>query len=130
MLTEVMEFYGFARDFHAAGYYETEHHRQVGKEVRAAINAGRLVAVTGMVGCGKTRLLRRLQDELVREGKVLVSKSLAVDQERTTLHTLIAALFYDLSPDKDVRIPAQGERRARPVGSDPPGSQARRLVCR
>jgi type II secretory pathway predicted ATPase ExeA len=42
---------------------------------------------------------------------VLVSKSLAVDQERTTLHTLIAALFYDLSPDKDVRIPAQGERR-------------------
>jgi type II secretory pathway predicted ATPase ExeA len=75
MLTEVMEFYGFARDFHAAGYYETEHHRQISKEVRAAINAGRLVAVTGMVGCGKTRLLRRLQDELVREGKVMVSKS-------------------------------------------------------
>jgi type II secretory pathway predicted ATPase ExeA len=113
MLTEVMEFYGFAHDFHTAGYYETEHHRQVGKEVRAAINAGRLVAVTGMVGCGKTRLLRRLQDELVQEGKVLVSKSLAVDQERTTLHTLIAALFYDLSPEKEVRIPVQGERRER-----------------
>jgi hypothetical protein len=29
-------------------------------------------------GCGETRLLRRLQDELVREGKVLISKSLAV----------------------------------------------------
>lgn len=113
MLTEVMEHYGLARDFRAAGYYETDHHRQICKEVRAAILAGRLIAVAGVVGSGKTMMLRRLQDDLTREGKVLVSKSLSVDKAATTLPTLIAALFYDLSNDKDPKIPTQGERRER-----------------
>jgi type II secretory pathway predicted ATPase ExeA len=40
-----------------------------------------LIAVTGIVGSGKTMLLRRLQAELDREGKVLVSKPLSVDKE-------------------------------------------------
>ena len=44
---------------------------------------------------------------------MLVSKSLSVDKNRATLGTLIAALFYDLSPDKDVKIPGQGEKRER-----------------
>jgi type II secretory pathway predicted ATPase ExeA len=113
MLTEVMAYYGLARDIRAAGYYETEHHRQICQQVRAVLPAGRLIAVTGIVGSGKTVMLRRLQDELAREGKVLVSKSLSVDKERTTLAILIAALFYDLSPDKDPRIPTQGEKRER-----------------
>ena len=86
---------------------------QISKEIRAAIYAGRLISVTGIVGSGKTMLLHRLQDELSREGKVLVSKSLSVDKERVALPTLIAALFYDLSPDKDPKIPTQGERRER-----------------
>jgi type II secretory pathway predicted ATPase ExeA len=38
---------------------------------------------------------------------------LSVDKDRTTLPTLIAALFYDLSPDKEPRISKQGERRER-----------------
>jgi type II secretory pathway predicted ATPase ExeA len=46
-------------------------------------------------------LLRRLQEDLAREGKVLVSKSLSVDKDRTTIPTLITALFHDLSPDKE-----------------------------
>jgi type II secretory pathway predicted ATPase ExeA len=37
----------------------------------------------------------------------------SVDQDRTTPPTLIAALFYDLSPDKEPRISTQGERRER-----------------
>jgi len=113
MLTEVTKFYGLAGDLQAAGYYETEHHRQVCREVRAAILAGRLVAIAGMVGSGKTALLRHLQADLTRENKVLVSKSLAVDQERTTIAILIDALFYDLSPEGEVRIPKQGEKRER-----------------
>ena len=32
---------------------------------------------------------------------------------RSTLPTLIVALFYDLPPDKDPRIPTQGEKRER-----------------
>lgn len=113
MLTEVMEHFGLKRELHTAGFYETEHHRQIIKDIRATVGGGRLIAVTGIVGSGKTLMLRRLQAELDREGKVLVSKSLSVDKDRTTLPTLIAALFYDLSPDKEPRISTQGERRER-----------------
>lgn len=113
MLTEVIEHFGLRQELHAAGFYETEHHRQIIKDIRATVGGGRLIAVTGIVGSGKTMLLRRLQAELDREGKVLVSKSLSVDKDRTTLPTLIAALFYDLSPDKEPRISTQGERRER-----------------
>jgi len=113
MLTDVMKHYGLASDLHAAGYYETDHHRQLCREVRASILAGRLVAVAGIVGSGKTALLRHLQADLTRENKVLVSKSLAVDQERTTIATLIDALFYDLAPEGEVKIPKQAEKRER-----------------
>lgn len=113
MLTEVMEHFGLKRDIVAVGYYETNHHQQLVKDVRAAILAGRLIAVTGIVGSGKTVMLRRLQQDLAREGKVIVSKSLAVDKERTTIPTLITALFHDLSKEKTPKIPSQGEKRER-----------------
>lgn len=83
------------------------------KDIKSAIYAGKLIALTGVNGCGKTVTLRRLQESLVQEGRILVSKSLSVDKARTSLPTLIAALFYDLSPDKDVKIPGQGEKRER-----------------
>ncbi|GAA4249269.1 hypothetical protein [Azospirillum formosense] len=83
MLTEVMEHFKLERDMLMAGYYETDHHRQLIKDVKASILAGRLVAVAGVVGSGKTVLLRRIQDELTRDGRVTVSKSLSVDKDRT-----------------------------------------------
>ncbi len=113
MLTEVMEHFKLDRDLLMAGYYETDHHRQLIKDVKASILAGRLVAVAGVVGSGKTVLLRRIQDELIRDGRVTVSKSLSVDKDRTTIPTLITALFHDLSPDKDPKIPTLGEKRER-----------------
>jgi len=81
--------------------------------MKVAIQAGRLVALSGLVGAGKTVLAYRLQEELAREGKVLVAKSLSVDKERVTLQTLMTALFYDLSPEEEPWIPSQGERRER-----------------
>ncbi len=74
---------------------------------------GRLVAIAGIVGCGKTTTLRRLFNVLEKEGKILVSKSLSVDKARATLATLISALFYDLSADQEIKIPTQGEKRER-----------------
>jgi type II secretory pathway predicted ATPase ExeA len=65
------------------------------------------------VGSGKTVTLRRLQDLLARENRVLVSKSVAVEKNRATLGTLITALFCDLSTDKEPRIAKQGELRER-----------------
>jgi type II secretory pathway predicted ATPase ExeA len=113
MLTEVMEFYGLVKEFRRAGYYEPDNLCQLFKEIKAAIHSGKLIALSGVVGCGKTVTLRRLQEVLRKEGKILVSKSLSVDKSRATLSTLIAALFYDLSSDKEVKIPSQGEKRER-----------------
>ncbi|HTV46140.1 MAG TPA: AAA family ATPase [Stellaceae bacterium] len=73
---------------------------------------GRIAVIAGLVGSGKTVLLRRIEEELVRQ-KVVVAQSLAVDKERTTLATLIEALFYDLSSEKEVKIPKHGEKRER-----------------
>ena len=39
------------------------------KDIKAAIVSGKLVALTGVVGCGKTVTLRKLQEVLEKEGK-------------------------------------------------------------
>ena len=113
MLTEVMEHFGLARDLHTAGFYETPHNKQMVRDIRAALPSGRMVVVTGLVGSGKTVLMRRLYGELEREGRITVSRSLSIDKKRVTLPSLIAALFYDMSPDKEPIIPTQGEKRER-----------------
>ena len=113
MRAEVMEFYGLARSPRAVGYYETAHHRQLLQDVKQAVYEGDLVALCGVVGAGKTATLRRLQEVLAKEGRVLVSRSMAVERNRATLGTLITALFCDLSTDKGPKIPTQIELRER-----------------
>jgi type II secretory pathway predicted ATPase ExeA len=113
MLTEVMRFYGLARPPIDAGFFETEHHAQVSRDIRAAIVDGRLIALTAITGSGKTILSRRLRTDLEREGRVIVSRSLSVDKAKITVPLLLAALFYDLTPDKTVTISSQSERRER-----------------
>jgi len=116
VLSEVMEHYGLALPFDGAGFFETEHHQKVIKQMKAAIQAGRLVALSGVVGAGKTVLAHRLQEELAREGKVLVARSLSVDKERVTLQTLMMALFlYPSGDGRLVRVPRIG-RMAAPTG--------------
>ena len=112
MRVEVMQHFGLEIPLSQAGYYETLQHRELMKDVRGAIGEGRLVAVCGVVGSGKTVLLRRLQQVLLEEKKVTVSKSMAIDKHAVKLDTLIAALYYDLSGEKRVRIPG-GEARER-----------------
>lgn len=114
MRVEVMQHYGLTQPLSQAGYYETEHHQQLLKDIRGAIFEGRLIAVCGVVGSGKTVTLRRLQQLLREENRITVSKSLAVEKHHIKLGTLITALFYDLTPDKQaVKIPTQGEKRER-----------------
>ncbi|MEL5366333.1 MULTISPECIES: ExeA family protein [Serratia] len=113
MRVEVMEHYGLSQPIVQAGYYETAHHKQLIKDIRGAIEEGRLVDVCGVVGSGKTVTLRRLQQLLKEEKKVIVARSLSVEKQKIKLATLINALFYDLTQDKVVQIPKQGERRER-----------------
>jgi type II secretory pathway predicted ATPase ExeA len=113
MLTEVMRFYDMARPPVDAAFFATEHHTQVSRDVRAAIVSGRLIALIAIIGSGKTVLSRRLRAELEGEGRVIVSRSLSVEKVKITLPLLIAALFFDLTPDKTVIIPSHSERRER-----------------
>ena len=46
MLTEVMRHYGLARPPVDAGFFETEHHAQVARDIQAAIMGGGLIALT------------------------------------------------------------------------------------
>lgn len=113
MLTEVMRHYGLARPPVDIGFFETEHHAQLTRDLRTAILGGRLIALTAIIGSGKTLLSRRLREELEREGRVIVSRSLTIDRAKITVPLLIAALFYDLSTEKTVSISSQSERRER-----------------
>jgi type II secretory pathway predicted ATPase ExeA len=115
MLADVQAHFGLTRPFHRVGNYETEHQRALVREVCSALQTGRLVVVAGLVGSGKTHLLTRIEEELARSGKFAIAKSLAVDKRRTSLPSLIEALFYDLTPGdrSQVKIPKQPERRER-----------------
>lgn len=112
MRDEVMSHYGLTRPLNHAGYYETEHHKQILHNIKSSIQQGRLIAVCGMVGSGKTVTMRRLQTMLHEEGRVLVARALSIEKRNIKIDTLIAALFYDLCKDKQVVVP-KGEKRER-----------------
>ena len=108
MLADVQTRFGLARPFHRVGNYETEHQRALVREVCAVVQTGRLVVVSGLVGSGKTHLLTRIEEELARSNRIAVAKSLAVDKRRTSLPSLIEAMFYDPTPGdrNQVRSPS------------------------
>ena len=113
MLSDVRSYYGFVKDFGQAGYFETGQSQQIVQELSYQIKAGKLVTLSGIVGCGKTTMLRRIQDTLAQDKEILVSKSLSVEKSQLSLPVLINALFYDLATEKDFKIPTQPERRER-----------------
>lgn len=112
MRVDTMAYYKLARDVRQAGFFETEQHKKLFAEIRSAIRQGGLIAVSGMIGTGKTVTLRRLNDNLTRDGKIIVSRSMMVEKHKVQLPTLISAIFYDLQSEKYL-IPSQGERRER-----------------
>ena len=115
MRTEVMEYYQLTRSLRGAGYYETAHHRQLLRDVKQAVYDGSLVALTGVVGAGKTTTLRRLHETLTKENRVILSRSIAVEKARVTIGTLITALYCDLTTEKELKIPKVTELRDREV---------------
>ena len=110
---DVMEHYGLTKDFSRAGFFETAQHKTLFKQLQVSVHAGVLIALTGLVGSGKTTMLRRLQDKLAENAQIIISKSLALEKDKTTIATLISALFYDLSGDTNYKVPRQKEKRER-----------------
>ncbi len=113
MRSDVMKHYSLTQDLPRSGYFETEQLREVFDDIEAAIHGGKLLALVGLVGCGKTTTLHRLIETLKEEKTILVSQSLAIDKHRVNLGTLMTALFYDLVTEKDFKIPTQPEKRER-----------------
>ena len=113
MFSEVMEFFGLARELDHLGFFETASQKHLEKELKITITQGRLIAISGIVGSGKTTFLQRLMADLTKSKEVIVSRSLAVESEKVNLLTLMTALFYNLSPDKVEKVPSMSERRER-----------------
>ena len=113
MQLEVMEHFGINKYMRDVGFFETENHKRIFKQLKKLIPEGQLIALSGVVGSGKTTTISRLKNQLNKEKKVIVAKSLSVEKSKTNLSTLITALFYDVSGDKDYRVPKLGEKRER-----------------
>lgn len=114
MLTaDIMSHFGIAKDWEAVGFFETIQHKQIVGNVRNAILAGRLVAITGPTGVGKTMTLNRIQSELAADNKFIVARSLSIEKTRLLLPALMTALFLDVSNDLDTKVPTQPEKRER-----------------
>ncbi|MBW4635772.1 MAG: AAA family ATPase [Iphinoe sp. HA4291-MV1] len=62
-----MTYFGLKRTLDHVGYFETQEQTNLFKELKPQIRQGRLIAITGVVGCGKTTTLQRLQLELSSE---------------------------------------------------------------
>ena len=113
MLTEVMRYYRLAKPPVDLGLFETEHHLQTMAVVRENIMAGRLIALTAVIGSGKSLLFRHFREMLEREKKVIVSRAVTLEKSKIIVPLLVSALFYDLSPEKQPKIAKQAERRER-----------------
>ena len=113
MQIEVMEHFGIKKYFRDADFFETATQKRIFKQLKKVIPEGQLIALSGIVGTGKTTTLTRLQQQLSKEKKVIVAKSLSVEKSKTNLGTLITALFYDVAGDNDYSVPKHGEKRER-----------------
>ncbi len=113
MQDEILEHFGLTIPLDKVGYYETDRHKELFKDIRNAIIDGKLIALCGLIGSGKTITLKRLQTILEDDKKVTVSRSLSIEKNTVKLGALLAALFYDISTEKNIQIPKGVERRER-----------------
>lgn len=82
MLSDVMKNYCVRKEFDCADYFETPPFKKTFQEIRHGIQSGKLIALTGIVGCGKTRMLNHIQETLKQEKKILVCQSLSVETQK------------------------------------------------
>jgi len=77
-----MQFFGLNKPFHPVAFLETETVKQQIDNIKAAIHGSGIIALTGMVGTGKTTLLWKIQQQLQDEKEVVVCRSLSTDKKR------------------------------------------------
>lgn len=113
MRSGVREHCGCRTSLKPVAYDDSEDHPQLLKELQAAIHGGGLVALTGIVGSGKTVLVSRLQQHRREAGQIEVGESLVCAGSKVPLTPLTLAFYSDLATAKDGDItgtPAKSER--------------------
>ena len=96
MFSEVMEYFGLQKELDHLGFFETTSQARLEKELKITIAQGRLIAISGIVGSGKTTFLQRLMADLSKSKEIIVSRSLAVESEKVSLLTLMTALLAEI----------------------------------
>lgn len=109
----MINYFGLVKDLDKVEYFDNDEFSRILKNLKVAVNSGGLIALTGIVGSGKTTLVRKFKNSLMKEGKAIVAKSLATDKRRVSINTLYVALFSDLPTEKGFKIPTQPEKRER-----------------
>jgi type II secretory pathway predicted ATPase ExeA len=113
MYGEMINYYGLVKDLDKVEYFENDEFSRIMNSLNLAVNSGGIIALTGIVGSGKTTLMRKFKHSLIKDNKTVVSKSLATDKRRVSINTLYVALFSDLPTEKGFKIPTQPEKRER-----------------
>ena len=106
------KYYELKQELDQCDYFECENYQNMLLNIKAALKSSGIIALTGIVGIGKTVTLRKIQQAVKEENKILVSKSLA-DKRQVNINTLYTALFADLATRKDGNLPTQAEKRER-----------------
>lgn len=114
-----MKFYGLQKDFDKTSFFESEGFIQTLENIKAAIRSGGIIALTGIVGTGKTTALRKIEEAINKkimgyeEQDIAVVKVLATDKHSVNTTTLYTALFADLPRRKDFKVLVGPEKRER-----------------
>ena len=117
MNVDSLKFYQLDKELSKAEYFKTDQYQTMLQNIKVAIRSGGFIALTGIVGIGKTTTLRNIQKDLLEDGKIVISKSLATEKKSVSVNTLYTALFTDLLTKKDSKFPTQAEKRERKIQS-------------
>lgn len=94
-----------------SGYFEIPPYQEILQELKAAIMDCQLIVLSGVIGSGKTTLIRQLRDELEEDSRILVSRPPGLEAEKMNMGGLVTALYSDLSPQKEIKVPTQAAKR-------------------
>lgn len=87
MLSDVMEHFGLSRSLRQVGYFATDHHHQILKDLKVATREVGLITLTGAVGSGKTVLLGRMPNQFISEvtlsHRLMTARKVIGDNGRT-----------------------------------------------
>lgn len=114
MIFDAFDYYGIEKDLSEAGFYKTETMKDMQQKIKDYVsNYGKIIAISGSVGSGKTSFINQIMRDIKTENKCIVSYSYSSDRERVDVKTLMTALLIDLSGGNKIQIPTSTEVRDR-----------------